>query len=194
MRTLAAIGVLAICLATAGAIYFFGGFYDVAAAGGGNSVVAWAVANVREASLNQHVEAPATPAWFDDSKTVAAGAHEFAEEGCARCHGAPGRKPDKFAQGMEPRPPDLGDVTADDSPGYIYWVVKNGIRMTGMPAFRSHADDDEIWRAVAFVKHMKQVDANQFKQWSVDGESRAGEAAVAAPGSMPAEERETERR
>ncbi len=154
MRFLAFIGALAICVVIAGAVYFFGGFYDVSAASGGIPVVEWSARAVREASMDKHAHAPAPPSWFSDAKTVQAGAHEFAEEGCVDCHGAPGRKPDKFAQGMDPNPPDLGKAVAHDPPAHVFWVIKNGIRMTGMPAFGGHMKDDEIWRAVAFAQHM----------------------------------------
>jgi mono/diheme cytochrome c family protein len=185
MRFLAAIGVLAICVAIAGAVYFFGGFYNVAASEGGNPLIEWAVVSVREASLDRHFHAPPPPAWFSDPKTVAAGAHEFVEEGCVRCHGGPGVKPDKFAQGMEPKPPDLKEVGEDDEPAHIFWVIKTGIRMTGMPAFGGHAGDDEIWRAVAFIKHIKDVSPEDFKTWSAAGErgeAAKPEGATPAPG------------
>lgn len=170
MRFLAAIGVLAICIAIAGGVYFFGGFFNVAAAGGGNAAVDWSVRHVREASIGMHARAPAPPSWFKDPKAIQAGAHEFAEEGCVDCHGAPGHKPEKFARGMDPNPPDLGKAVAHDDPAEVFWTIKNGIRMTGMPAFGSHMDDDEIWRAVAFAQHEEGVTPVQFSQWSNQGE------------------------
>jgi len=184
MRFLAVIGVLAIAAAIAGIVYFFGGYYDVAASNGGNAVVEWAVAHVREASLDRHATAPPVPAWFSDPQTVRAGAHEFTEEGCVRCHGAPGVKRDKFAQGMDPKPPDLAKANADDPPGYVFWIVKHGIRMTAMPAFGGLASDQEVWRAVAFVKHLKSVTPAQFKDWSKGG--AGGEAGEPRASAAPA--------
>ena len=170
MRFLAFIGVLAICVAIAGAVYFFGGFFSVSAADGGNAAVSWALENVREASIDKHYQAPSPPSWLRDNKTVQTGAHEFAEEGCVNCHGAPGHKPDRFAKGMDPNPPDLGEATKDDPPAKVFWTIKNGIRMTGMPAFGGHMKDDEIWRAVAFAQHMTGVTPEQYKQWSAQAE------------------------
>ncbi len=193
MRFLAFIGALAICAAIAGVVYFFGGFYDVSVAAGGNPAVQWSVRAVREASVGQHARSSAPPAWFNDAKTVQAGAHEFAEEGCVDCHGAPGRKPAKFAQGMDPDPPDLGKHVAHDPPGHVFWIIKNGIRMTGMPAFGGHMSDDEIWRAVAFAQRMGGVTPEQYQQWSAQGEagdkaerSENKEKAEPAPVATPA--------
>ena len=175
MRFLAAIGVVAICVAVAGAIYFFGGFYNVAAVGGGNAAVEWAVRSVREVSVDNHADAPPQPDWFGQPEAVQAGAKMFVKGGCIDCHGGPGVKPEKFAEGMDPNPPDLGDVGEEDAPGTIFWVVKNGIRMTGMPGFGIHAKDEEIWRLVSFVKAMKDVSPEQMKQWTPAGNE--GEAA-----------------
>jgi cytochrome c553 len=179
MRVLAFIGALAICAVIAGGIYFFGGFYNVSAATGGNPAVEWSARAVREASVGQHAQASKPPPWFNDAKTVTAGAHEFAEEGCVDCHGAPGRKPDKFAKGMDPNPPDLGKAVAHDPPGHVFWVIKNGIRMTGMPAFGGHMKDEEIWRAVAFAQHMAGVTPEQYQRWSaqVEADAKAGKPA-----------------
>ncbi len=182
MRFLAFIGVLAIAVAIAGGAYFYGGFYDVSAAAGGNPAVEWSLENVREASVAKHYQAPPSPAWFSTPKAVQEGAHEFSEEGCVRCHGAPGVKPEKFAQGMEPNPPDLGKATKDDPPAKVFWTVKNGIRMTGMPAFGGHMKDDEIWRAVAFAQHEESVTPEQYKTWSA-AHGEAGEHESAPPAS-----------
>jgi mono/diheme cytochrome c family protein len=186
MRFLAVIGVLAIAVAIVGIVYFFGGFYDVAVANGGNAVVEWAVGRVSDASVDRHATAPPVPAWFNDAKTVQAGAREFAEEGCVRCHGAPGVKPEKFTQGMNPKPPNLAKASAPDEPGKVFWIVKHGIRMTGMPEFGSHAGDDEIWRAVAFVKHLGSVTPAEFKAWSGAGGAAGEPRASAAPTAAPA--------
>jgi len=190
MRFLAAIGVLAICVAIAGAVYFYGGFFNVAASADGNPVVEWSLRSVREASIDKHFTAPSPPAWFSTPQAMQEGAHEVAQEGCVDCHGAPGRKPDRFAQGLNPNPPDLGDATKDDPPAKVFWTIKNGIRMTGMPAFGSHMTDDEIWRAVAFVQHEESVTPAQYDQWSKAGEKgdkgEAGKVSKAPAAGEPA--------
>ena len=172
MRLLAVIGALAIAAIVAGGVFFFGGFYDVSAVNGGDQAVEWAVRNVREASVHRQAKAPPQPAWFGKPETVKAGAQEFAEEGCANCHGAPGVKPEKFARGMDPDPPDLGRVGRKADPAAIFWVVKHGIRMTGMPGFGDHVKDEDIWKLTAFVKQMSGTSPATFKQWT-SGESKA---------------------
>ena len=185
MRILALIGVLAIAILAASGIYFYGGFFNVSANAGGNPAVEWSLEAVREASIDKHYQAPTAPVWFSAPKTVQAGAHEFAEEGCVRCHGAPGRARDKFAKGMNPEPPDLGKATKDDPPAKVFWIVKNGIRMTGMPAFGGRMEDEEIWRAVAFAQHEESVTPQQYKTWSSVPRGEAGGHESAEPATSP---------
>jgi mono/diheme cytochrome c family protein len=78
------------------------------------------------------------------------------KENCFVCHAAPGVKSSEIAQGMNPAPPILDDVE-DLTDGQLYWVVKNGIRMTGMPAFGPTHDDDEIWKIVTFIRHIPKL-------------------------------------
>jgi mono/diheme cytochrome c family protein len=167
MRLLAAIGVLAIVVAIAAAVYLFGGYYNVAATSEDPGAVAWAIGEVREASMNRHFPAVGEPPFkLDDPQVVKEGAHEFAEHGCVNCHGAPGADPAAFSKGLNPPPPDLKDV-ADDEPSHIFWAVKNGIRMTGMPSFgKAGVPDKDIWEMVAYLKKLPQVSAADFKSWT----------------------------
>ena len=64
-----------------------------------------------------------------------AGAKAFAARGCANCHGAPGVAWAKFSEGLRPDPPDLKDIAGELEPRELFYVIKNGINMTGMPSF-----------------------------------------------------------
>ncbi len=55
--------------------------------------------------------------------------------GCVNCHGGPGAQWRKFSEGLNPDPPDLKEIVGDIQPRELFWVVKNGIKMTGMPSF-----------------------------------------------------------
>ena len=58
---------------------------------------------------------------------------------------------------MHPDPPDLKEV-AEDEPRIIFWTIKHGVNMTGMPSFaKIGADDKEIWQITAFVKKFGSV-------------------------------------
>ena len=165
MRFLALIGALAIVVAVGATVYFFGGFYSVAATEAEPAPVAWALIKVREASVRLHAtEQP--PASFNDAVAVPAGGRAYATRGCINCHGAPGVDWAKFSEGLRPDPPDLTKIVNDRTPAQLFWVVKNGIKMTGMPGFgATGVSDPEIWQIVAFLKKLPSVSEADFKSW-----------------------------
>jgi mono/diheme cytochrome c family protein len=174
MRFLAFIGLLAIIVGIAAAVFFFGGFYNVAANVEDPGVVKWALVRVRTASI-QHYAADKPPGNFNDPAMVQAGAREFLAQGCVTCHGAPGAKWAKFSEGLHPDPPDLKEVAGELPPQQIFWVVKNGINMTGMPSFAAAgAKDEDIWKIVAFVKKIPDVSEADFKSWTAGQQPPAG--------------------
>jgi mono/diheme cytochrome c family protein len=179
MRILAAIGALAVIGAVGAAVFFIGGFYSVAGTAEDSGIVNWALIQVRTASINRHaLDTP--PANFTDPANIQAGAREFAEHGCANCHGAPGVNWAKFSEGLRPDPPDLKDVVDELTPSQMFWVIKNGINMTGMPSFKlAGAKDDDIWLIVAFLKKLPDISEADYKAWT------APPAAAPAPAAAP---------
>jgi mono/diheme cytochrome c family protein len=170
MRLLAFIGALAILVVIAAAAYFFGGFYNVAATEQDPGIVTWVLVHVREAAIDHHANDTA-PGSLDDPATVRAGAHAFAARGCTNCHGGPGVQWAKWSEGLNPSPPDLKDVVGQLQPRELFWVVRNGIRMTGMPSFNAAGvPDQEIWSIVAFLKKLPTVSDTDFKAWSTSAQ------------------------
>jgi mono/diheme cytochrome c family protein len=166
MRILALIGGLAIIVGIGVAVFFFGGFYSVAGTAEDPAIVTWALTQVRTASIDRHAH-DQPPATINDPASVQAGAKAFAEHGCANCHGAPGIKWTKFSEGLHPDPPDLKEVVDHRSPAQLFWVVTNGINMTGMPSFAlAGVKDDEIWSIVAFLKKLPSVSEVDYKAWT----------------------------
>jgi mono/diheme cytochrome c family protein len=166
MRILAAVGALAILIGIGAAVFFFGGFYSVAGTAEDPAAVTWALTRVRTASIDRHAS-DKPPAIFSDPASVQAGARAFAAHGCATCHGAPGVPWAKFSEGLHPDPPDLKEVVNDLSPAQLFWVIRNGINMTGMPSFaQAGAKDDEIWSIVAFLKKLPGISEADYKAWT----------------------------
>jgi mono/diheme cytochrome c family protein len=118
------------------------------------------------------------PTSVNDSASVQAGAKAFAAQGCANCHGAPGVNWAKHSEGLHPDPPDLKEIVDHRSPSQLFWVVENGINMTGMPSFAlAGAKDDEIRSIVAFLKKLPGVSEADYKVWTAPP--------VAAPTPVP---------
>jgi mono/diheme cytochrome c family protein len=168
MRILAGIGVLAIVIAVGAAVFFFGGFFNIAASEEDPAIVNWALIKVRMASISRHANA-VSPINLEDPNIVRTGAQAFAARGCSNCHGAPGVNWQKFSEGLEPDPPDLKDVVKEREPAQLFWVVKHGIKMTGMPSFgKIGAEDNEVWSIVAFIKKLPNVSEADFKAWTTN--------------------------
>jgi cytochrome c553 len=179
MRRLAVIGVIAIVVAVSAAIYFFGGYYTVAGTAEEPGVVAWALAYIREASINRHAT-DNPPISLDDPATVQAGARAFVARGCPTCHGGPGVGWAKFSEGLNPSPPDLKDLADKIAPAQLFWVVKNGIKMTGMPSFGAiGVPDQDIWTIAAFVKKLPTTSDADFKAWTAPSQTTPPAAATA---------------
>jgi mono/diheme cytochrome c family protein len=165
MRILAGIGILAIVIAVGAAVFFFGGFFNVAASEPSLGIVNWALVQVRMASVDRRSDL-ASPVDLSSPEVVRAGARAFSDRGCVNCHGAPGVKWQKFSEGLNPDPPDLKEIAHEREPAQLFWVVKHGIKMTGMPSFGAiGTDDNEIWSIVAFVRKLPSTSEADFKSW-----------------------------
>ncbi len=187
MRLLAFIGAIAILAAIAAGVYFFGGFYDVAANTQGLGLIDEALERIREASISRRADDAKPPMSLDDPDTIKAGARSFAKLGCVVCHSAPGVQRDVFARrAMNPDPPGARTF-AKDEPAELFWIIKNGIRMTAMPSFgKAGVKDDEIWQIAAFVKKSLTVSADDYKAWTAP--PAAAPAAAVPPAAPPAAE------
>jgi thiosulfate dehydrogenase len=98
---------------------------------------------------------PQVPA---DEANLIAGARVYKEQ-CAVCHGLPGEPKSAVSQGMFPAPPQLfhGVGVTDDEPWESYWKVENGIRMSGMPGFKSQLTETQIWQVAMLVKSADKI-------------------------------------
>ena len=88
------------------------------------------------------------------------------QEMCRYCHGAPGYGPKEFASGLYPLPPEMtdGQLQEEWNSAQIYWIIKHGIKMTGMPAFGPTHTDRELWGLVALTEQMPRMTPDQYEQ------------------------------
>jgi len=106
--------------------------------------------------------APQVPA---DEANVMAGAKIYKEQ-CATCHGLPNEPKNAVAQGMYPAPPQLfkGTGVTDDEEWESYWKVENGIRLSGMPAFKGQLTEKQIWQVIVLVKNADKISESVKKE------------------------------
>ncbi len=98
-----------------------------------------------------------------DQQAATSGFHHYADT-CLACHGAPGVPPREFAKGLNPPAPNLTKSLSKRSDAELFWIVKNGIHMTGMPALGPTHTDDDIWKIVSFVRSLPSLSDEQKSQ------------------------------
>jgi mono/diheme cytochrome c family protein len=143
-----------------GLAFIYSGLFNVAADWKDPAPVAWAVHNTFINSVKSHARGIAVPAQFTDAQVRAGFLHY--KETCVYCHGGPGKDPGDIGKGLNPEPPYLVDTAKDWQPNEIFWIVKNGVRMTGMPAFAPVWKDDDIWNIVAFVQKLPTLKDEEY--------------------------------
>lgn len=114
--------------------------------------------SVARRAPNRKNPLPATP------ETLRGGLAHF-RENCVICHGAPGVDPGEIGQGLNPGAPDLTLPRVQArTDGQLYWLVDEGIRMTGMPAFGPTHGENELWQVVAFLRHLPEITEEEKAQ------------------------------
>ena len=99
-------------------------------------------------------------------ESLAEGRAHFADH-CAVCHGNDGRGETEMGQGLYPKAPNMRDHdTQEMTDGEIFYVIKNGVRFTGMPAWGEadgHADDEDNWKLVHFIRHLPKQTSQEIQ-------------------------------
>ena len=82
---------------------------------------------------------------------------------CAICHANDGSGDTMIGRNLYPKPPDLRAAgTQKLADGEIFWIIENGVRFTGMPAFGgAHGSEDDSWKLVRFIRHLPQLSADE---------------------------------
>ena len=148
-HTLVIIGVLVVGGIVAALVIMYSGVFNVAATVVDSPALSWALVTVREASVGLHardVPAPAAGMVADPDN----GFRIYRRE-CVMCHTPAGRIPQPMALGFNPQAPNFGPGADNMTEVELFWVTKNGIRFTGMPAWGPSLKDTEIRDVVAFL-------------------------------------------
>ncbi len=156
MKTVLATLVIGALLAVLGALgVVYSGLFNVAATVEDAPLLRWALVATREASIKRHardIHAP-PPGGVAQVET----GFRIYREWCVMCHVPPGRPGPPMAKGLNPEAPDLVEAAEEMSPAELFWVTRNGIRFTGMPAWAATLSDAQMWDAVAFMKTLPQM-------------------------------------
>jgi cytochrome c553 len=144
------------------AAFVWSGLYSVAASEGHRPFVQWVLEFGMRRSVETHALGIETPP-LNDLALFERGIGHF-QGGCAPCHGAPGVPPNPIAQQMLPTPPDLSKAAPHWKPHQLFWIVKHGLKYTGMPGWPAPARNDEIWALVAFLVRLPGISPEEYRK------------------------------
>lgn len=177
---LAAALVVVLGLAAAGAAAFvYSGLYDISATDNHLAPTYHAIRKTMEQSIARRAADIAVPALGDPAQLERGLALYRAH--CVQCHGAPGVAPEPFALGLTPLATPLARSGKDRSPGHLFWVVKNGIKMTGMPAWEFRFTDEDIWAVVSFLRRLPLLSVAEYRALEAPPPLTADQALPARP-------------
>lgn len=163
----------------------FGGVVSVAATDPHYRPVQWMLETTMENSIAAHAADIEVPAGLDlGDPALAERAFGHYSVACTPCHGAPGVDP---APWLVLQPPALPLVeTADQwSDAELYWIVKHGIKMTGMPALGPTHQDADLWAIAAFVRQLPTMTAERYQEMSARHGGTMGHAHHEPPVDPP---------
>ena len=145
------------------------GIFNVAATNKDGLLISWLLHTTMERSVErraQNIEVPD----INDNEMILAGLSDYVGM-CSQCHGEPDKPSGILAQGLNPAPPNLEHLAEAGTAAEMFWVINNGIRMTGMAAFGKTHQADEIWPVIAFLQSAKNITPSEYSQMKKKAEA-----------------------
>ena len=156
------LGLLTIALVVAGAgIFIWSGAYNIAADNPHWPLTEQLMNTARDRSIAAQASESAVPA-LDDESLIRAGAGNY-DAMCVGCHLQPGVERSEASAGLYPAPPNLTRRRTDDA-ARAFWVIKHGIKMSGMPAWGRSMEDKHIWGMVAFLRQLPDLSPVRYDE------------------------------
>lgn len=172
------LGVAAIAVALGGIGFVYSGLYPVSADSPHNDFTYWVLETLRERSIARASGDIQVPTDIESADRLLAGGADY-NDMCAGCHLSPGLKNSDLSLGLYPAPPNLAEAPGEHGHGddpiqqaqRRFWIIKHGIKASGMPAWGPGHDDDRIWSMVAFLEKLPALSAEQYQILSARGEA-----------------------
>ena len=173
---------IVLAAAAAGAAAIYSGVYNVAATDPHWPITYRILEIARNRSIRAHAAGIVVPAGYAEEKKVIAAAGHFGEH-CSVCHGGPGLDRGDFAGGMYPKPPDLTNVSKRFTPSELFWILKNGIKMSGMPSMADDGDE-MLWATVGFLEKLPGMTPDEYNDLWMASQAAGGQHQMMGMGGM----------
>lgn len=152
-----------VCLAAlllGGLAFVYSGVYDISATSPHIALGQWLADTLVDASIEARAGDVEVPPLDDPAMRETGFVHYH--EMCVTCHAAPGVRTSEIGSGLYPAPPDLSEEVEEWNDAQLFWIVKHGIKMSGMPAYGPTHSDGEIWAVVAFLRELPELSAEEY--------------------------------
>ncbi|MGC2423295.1 MAG: cytochrome c [Nitrospirota bacterium] len=163
MRIFVSLVIYTVVLAVLALSFPYWGVFDVAASVPHTAFARWYFGTLTDHSVERYSSGIKLPQEYFSASPIE-GFRKY-DKMCAPCHGAPGINKSDTAKGMMPEPPDLSKSVKDMKAEEVFWIVKNGIKMTAMPSFGKSRNDNDIWELAAFVKKLPEISPEVYSQF-----------------------------
>lgn len=172
-RTAVLAGSILATVAIVAAGVIWSGTYNIAADAPHTRPVHALLEIARERSIHTRAGELQVPPGLGSEEQIREGAGNY-DAMCAACHLAPGVSQTELSRGLYPSPPDLTASMVDQAKAF--WVIKHGIKASGMPAWGLSMGDEYIWNMAAFLQKLPDLDATQYRELvaSSGGHSHGG--------------------
>jgi mono/diheme cytochrome c family protein len=159
-KSLLTLGVLSgLALATVTG-FIWSGIYNIGADDQHTRPVYAVLETLRERSIEARASNLDVPD-LTDAALIRQGAGNY-DSMCTGCHLAPGMESTELSRGLYPAPPAFS-TAKKGNPAHHFWVIKHGIKASGMPAWGMSMNDQYIWGMVAFVQQLPDLDAEEYR-------------------------------
>lgn len=145
-----------------GVLFLYAGIYDIAATSPHYPWTRKVLEIGMMQSVRSHAKSVQSVPDLTDRRRIDRGLRYF-DVGCTPCHGAPGTMPAGLGTSLLPVAPDLSLQVSHFNERELFWIVKHGIKMTGMPSWETQQRDDEVWDVVAFIRLLPSIDADGYQ-------------------------------
>lgn len=171
-RLVAILIFLSLC-GVVGLLVMLSGLAPINASSGHWAITKWVLDFSKRRSVAFHSSGIEVPP-LEDPALVLKGAGHY-ETGCVQCHGSPARSASPIALSMTATPPFLPTKIEHRPPEELFYIVKHGIKFTGMPAWPTQNRDDEVWAMVAFLLELPQMDQRRYLELTSPSSLNASE-------------------
>jgi len=170
MKTLLTIALTLLALTVLAAGFVWSGSYDIAADEPHTRPVHALLETIRERSIESHSAELEVPS-LESGALIRSGAGNY-DAMCKVCHLAPGMNESEMSKGLYPAPPNFSKAALTD-PARAFWVIKHGIKASGMPAWGKSMEDGYLWGLVAFLRQLPELDPEAYEAAVAAGEGHS---------------------